>query len=115
MYLLNVSLLLALLLSCGCASKQLYSWGQYEDTIYSSYSTPDKMPVARQIEILEADYQKARAADKSVPPGWHAHLGYLYYQTGNLDQAREHFRTEKALFPEATVLMDRMLKNLEKT
>jgi hypothetical protein len=48
-------------------------------------------------------------------PGFHAHLGYLYFQTGKLDQARQEFETEKAEFPESAVFMDRLLSNLKKS
>jgi hypothetical protein len=67
-----------------------------------------------QVEKLEADYQEARSANKPVPPGWHAHIGYLYYQLGKLDQARQEFETEKATFPESSVYMDRLLGRLAK-
>ena len=103
-----------LVLVSGCASPTIYSWGHYEDVIYASYSNPGKVPPERQVEILEADYQIARSKNKPVPPGWHAHLGYLYYQLGKLDQAKQEFETEKAQFPEAAVFVDRMLANLGK-
>jgi hypothetical protein len=104
------TLLLAFLaLLTGCASPRLYSWGHYESNLYTAYSAPDKMPPERQVEIMQADFQKARASNRSVPPGWHAHLGCLYYQLGNTDAARQEFEAEKKLFPESAVLMDRML------
>src|SRR5437764_12692483 len=87
------------LLAAGCASKKIYSWGHYEDLVYVSYSQPGKLPPEAQIEKLEADYQKARGQNKPVPPGFHAHLGNLYFQTGKADQARQEFETEKANFP----------------
>ena len=105
-------LLLALL--TGCASPTIYWWGHYEDILYVMYSAPDKMPPERQLELLEADYQKARSQNKPVPPGWHAYLGYLYYQVGKADQARQEFETEKTQFPESAVFMDRMLASLLK-
>jgi len=49
-----------------------------------------------------------------MPPGWHAHLGYLYYELGQRDQARQELLTEKAEFPESKVFMDRLLANLQK-
>ena len=49
-----------------------------------------------------------------MPPGWHAHLGYLYFELGKSDQARQEFETEKANFPESAVFMDRLLANLNK-
>ncbi|HSU55273.1 MAG TPA: DUF4810 domain-containing protein [Candidatus Dormibacteraeota bacterium] len=110
----NRLLVVLLLASTGCSSPSLYSWGHYEDVIYVSYNAPGKMPPERQVEILEADYQKARSANKPVPPGFHAHLGHLYFHLGKYDQARQEFETEKANFPESAVLMNRMLAGLSK-
>lgn len=100
----------------GCASKPptLYTWGSYEETIYVTHAEPGKLPPESQVDMLEKDYQQARAANKRMPPGWHAHLGYLYYQLGKVDQAKQELITEKAEFPESSVFVDRLLANLEK-
>jgi hypothetical protein len=98
----------------GCAPPTLYSWGHYEELIYVSYAAPGKASPELQVEKLEEDYQKARAQNKPVPPGFHAHLGYLYFQLGKLDQARQEFETEKAQFPESAVFIDRLLVNLKR-
>ena len=82
--------------------------------IYASYVTPEKLPPQSQAEILEKDYQQSRATNKRMPPDWHAHLGYLYYQLGKPDEARRELSTEKAEFPESAVFMDRLLANLHK-
>jgi hypothetical protein len=108
-----ISLLLLAFLATGCAHT-IYSWGHYEDLIYVSYAEPGKLPPETQIEKLEADYQKARSENKPVPPGFHAHLGNLYYQIGKADQAKQEFETEKTLFPESKVFMDRLIASLEK-
>ena len=98
----------------GCAAGPTqYSWGSYEELIYASYLSPSDVPAAKQIETLENDYQVARSANRRLPPGWHAHLGYLYYEVGKVDQARQELLTEKAEFPESTVFMDRLLANLQ--
>jgi hypothetical protein len=99
----------------GCTAPSLYSWGRYEEVIYTSYRSPEKAPAERQIELLEADLQEAQSHGKSVPPGFHAHLGYLYYETGHADAARRQFEAEKAQFPESTVFMDRLLANLSRS
>lgn len=101
-----------LLVLTGCAAPSLYSWGHYEAVIYATYAKPGAVPPERQIELLEQDYQKARSENKPVPPGFHAHLGYLYFQLGRLDEARREFETEKARFPESAVFMDRLLARL---
>jgi hypothetical protein len=108
-----ISLVLLGVLAAGC-THTIYSWGHYEDLIYVSYAKPGKVPPEAQIESLQADYEKARASNKPVPPGFHAHLGNLYFQTGKADKARQEFEAEKAQFPESTVFMDRLIANLNK-
>ncbi|MGB8694276.1 MAG: DUF4810 domain-containing protein [Steroidobacteraceae bacterium] len=110
-----VATLAAALLLGGCATQQtLYTWGSYEELIYASYLGEGKMPAERQVEALESDFQKARAANLRVPPGWHAHLGYLYSELGKLDQATQELQTEKAEFPESALFVDRLMANLTK-
>ena len=99
-------------LLASCAPPTLYHWGRYEAVIYATYAAPGSVPPARQIELLEEDYQKARAENRRVPPGFHAYLGSLYYAIGRADQARQEFETEKASFPESAVFMDRLLARL---
>jgi hypothetical protein len=107
-------LLLGLALLAGCGTPTNYSWGHYEDMVYLAYRAPDNAPPERQIEVLEMDFQKARSKGRPVPPGFHAHLGYLYYLQGKADEARREFETEKAQFPESSVFMDRLLASLSK-
>ena len=111
------SLLLLLVLATvlsACARKPLlYQWGSYNKQIYAMYHDPGKVPPEKQLEDLERDYQRARAANRPVPPGYHAHVGYLYFQLGKTDQALQSFETEKALFPESTVYMDRLIARIK--
>ena len=108
-------LVVALMLLGGCAARPtLYSWGNYEDVIYASYLSKNDFPAEKQIAILEQDYQIARSQNKRMPPGWHAQLGYLYYEVGKTDQAQQELMTEKTEFPESTVFVDRLLHNLDK-
>jgi hypothetical protein len=103
------------LLLAGCAApRPLYTWGSYEELIYATYETPGKLAPQDEVNVLEKDYQQARAANMRMPPGWHAHLGYLYYQLGQPEQARQELLTEKAEFPESGVFMDRLMSNLQK-
>lgn len=113
----TVALVLVLLaLTTGCAKKpELYSWGSYEDQVYALYSDPGKVPPEEQILELERDYQQARSLNRQVPPGYHAHLGYLYYQAGKADQAYQSLVTEKELYPEATRYMDLLLSRMTGT
>ncbi len=98
----------------GCSSpKGLYYWGGYQGQIYNMYFAPGEAPPERQLEMLEADVERARSKGKPLPPGYRAHMGYLYFQLGKFDLARQSFVAEKAAFPESEVLMDRFIKRLE--
>lgn len=113
---LTILLLLAVAIVAGCARKPLlYEWGSYEDQIYAMYSDTGKVPVEQQIEELERDYQLARSKNRPVPPGYHAYLGYLYYQTGKVDQSLQSFETEKQLFPESKKYMDFLISRITHT
>lgn len=108
-------LISAVVMVNGCAYHQnLYQWGSYEDQIYAMYSSPGQSSPEEQIAKLEADGEKARAQSRTPPPGHHAHLGYLYFQTGKPDQAIASFETEKVLFPESRPYMDRLIGRLKK-
>ena len=111
-----VLLLVAAAALAACAPRKplLYQWGSYNEQIYALYHDPGKVPIEKQLEDLERDYQLARAADRPVPPGYHAHVGYLYFQLGKTDQALQSFETEKALFPESTVYMDRLIARMKR-
>lgn len=111
-------LLLRLLASAamaGCvhAPPTLYQWGSYEDQVYAMCTDGGKVPLESQLQNLEEDYQHIRASKGAVPPGFHAHLGYLYFQTGKADQALQSFETEKSLFPESTVFMDHLIARIK--
>lgn len=99
-------------LLAGCAAPTVYYWGQYEDLLYASYAAPGEVPPEQQVALMEEDRQKARSENKPLPPGFNAQLGYLYYQLGKTDEARESFEIEKARFPESAVLMDRLLATM---
>jgi hypothetical protein len=98
----------------GCRSPDIYYWGHYENLVYISYTKPDKATPELQARTMEEDVQKAAAAGKPLPPGFHAHLGDEYYQMGKFDLAVLEFQKEKELFPESTVFMDRLIATASK-
>jgi len=107
-------LISSILLVAGCANNgSLYYWGNYETQLYAIYSDPGKSSPEQQLIKLEEDYQKARSQNKQVPPGFHAHLGYLYYGVGKTDQAFQQFETEKSLYPESITYMNSLIKRLK--
>ena len=111
---LSVALVVAAGLLVGCQSPSIYYWGHYENLIYVAYTKPDKATPEAQVQVMEEDQHKAVSANKPLPPGFHAHLGNLYYQMGKYDLAVAEFQKEKAQFPESTVFMDRLIANSSK-
>jgi hypothetical protein len=110
------AILLSALLFAGCTPppKPLYYWGEYEDLLYSMYLNTGEADTTTQVAKLTEDMQKTRDNGQQVPPGVHAHLGYMHYLLGNAGPALAEFETEKQLYPESTVFMDRLIKQLTK-
>ncbi len=104
----------AMLAGCVTPPRPLYAWGSYQELVYASYKNPGETPPERQVELLEKDRQLALAQHAHMPPGWHAHLGVLYYQLGKADEAVRELDAEKEEFPESTVFVDRLLANAGK-
>jgi hypothetical protein len=96
----------------GCASRQFYYWGNYEPQVYAHLKGGDSPE--RQITVLERDRQTIESRGLKAPPGFYAHLGFLYTEVGNSSDAIACFETEKSLFPEAAVYMDFLLTNMRR-
>lgn len=107
-----------LVVSClimGCATSQpLYYWGNYEEIIYQMYIKPGSADPGSQVQKLKEDVNKASSEGKLVPPGVHAHLGYMYFLQGNTHDALLEFEAEKKLFPESAKFVDGLTGRIKK-
>lgn len=110
----QVAAALGLLALVGCASapKPLYHWESFPKQQYSTLLREGASP-DEQIRALEAQAEKARAANAALPPGLRAHLGMLYLGAGNPQRAKELWTAEKTAFPESSPYMDRLLRRIE--
>jgi hypothetical protein len=111
--LLAATVVAVLASACG-QSPALYRWGEYESLVYDMYMRPGKADPTTQIARLNEDIERAEAQGQHVPPGVHAHLGYLYYGQGQRDAAYEQFTIEKTLFPESATFVDGILARMKK-
>ncbi|MFS1701650.1 DUF4810 domain-containing protein [Alteromonas sp. AMM-1] len=108
--LLAISLALTLV---GCKTTEpLYYYGDYTKAVYS-YFKADEVTLEEQINALQLILSAAEAQNKSVAPGFHAHLGMLYFETGNPTLGVQHLETEKSLFPESTQYVDFLLRSVK--
>jgi hypothetical protein len=99
-------------LASGCATPTRYAWGSYEDLVYASYARPGAIDPEAQAQLLDGERQALGATNHQLPPGWHAHVGYLYFRAGRLDLAEQELLAEKSAFPESARFVDRLLQNL---
>jgi hypothetical protein len=106
---------IASMIIIGCAAPEsLYYWGDYEELIYQMYIKPGLADTGTQILKLKEDINKASAVGKFVPPGLHAHLGYMYFLQGDTSDAILELATEKKLFPESSRFVDGLLGRIKK-
>lgn len=93
----------------GCATPEpsLYQWENYQPEVYEYFKA--RTGPEEQIAKLEEAAEKIRSKNRIAPPGFHAHLGMLYAQTGKADKAVAEFQAEKAQFPESGRYMDFLL------
>ena len=108
----------ALLLSAmfgGCVTKpiSLYQWERYQSNV-DSHFRGNKLTPDAQAQLMEEDLIKIRTGGGVLPPGFQAHLGFLYGQQGKLDQFAQQIQAEKTQFPESEVFMDFLLRNFKK-
>lgn len=105
---------LSALLIGGCVTPKepLYYWGGYQNTVYGHFN--GEMAPEQQILEMEKAREEARAKNKPLPPGFQAHLGLLYGETGRSDQLVINLLAEKNQYPESAAYVDFLLKKTQK-
>lgn len=103
---------IALMLACTSCTTTHYDWGRYEDSVYAVTLRPDGFDLAAEIDALEQQIDQSLDAERPIPPGLHAHLGYLHSVAGNPVAARDHLEREKSLYPESARFVDHVLARI---
>jgi hypothetical protein len=102
---------LCLLAACAQAPKTLYQWEGYQPQVYEHFKGQGPQ---QQITELEKGLERIAAKGNVPPPGYRAHLGMLYAETGRDDLAVQQLQAEKAAFPESAAYIDFLLKKYQK-
>ncbi len=108
-----LSMILVAIALSGCASKTLYHWGNYSDTLYASIKEPTAESRAKHKAELSNIIAKAEQKKKKVPPGIYFELATLEANDGNKEKAKEYFSKEISLFPESKKYVELALKEME--
>ncbi len=106
---------IATFLSSCSASKQLYSWSNYEKATYSYLKKEDE----KSIEGVIDEYTKIISDQKKgvrgiPPPGIHADYGFFLMKQGNIRDAKLNLKKEISIYPESKIFIDRILKMLDR-
>ncbi len=99
----QMSVLALVLLGCSTTK---YHWGSYEKSLYQYYKNPANVE-----ELGEAltEVIKEGEAKGSVPPGIYAEYGHVLLDIGKAREAIIYFEKEKNVWPESSMLMDKMI------
>ncbi|XPV74921.1 MAG: DUF4810 domain-containing protein [Desulfovibrio sp.] len=96
----------------GCSGKKpMYYWGDYSNSYYDHVLNQSDDSLTAHVTCLEEIIEKSEQKGLNVPPGVYAEYGFYMLKTGQYTKAQTAFMQEKVLYPESTVLMDRMLVN----
>lgn len=98
------------LTACSSNSpKNIYSWGNYSDVIYSYYN--EEGDFGKQQEMLNQIIAQAQEQKQIVAPGIYGHLGLILLKQGKQAEAKVAFQEEQRLYPESTVFMQYLQRN----
>lgn len=108
----SVAVLCTTLIACT-TPPSLYRWGTYEDALYTAYRNVDDPDPAAAAALLELDLYRSIDEGSVIPPGVRAHLGYLFYHAGRLEDALSLLEEERAAYPESTRFIDQLISRME--
>lgn len=99
----------------GCAKKQpsMYYFGNSQSALYAHKKEPTDESFIELKQSMENIIDHSQMNGMKIPPGTFANLGYLNLLEQNDKKAVEYFNSEKHLYPEATIFMDRMINKVK--
>jgi hypothetical protein len=106
--------LVAALFLTSCATRTLYSWGNYDDTSYRYLKYNDEKSIEQLVKTYQQLIEKQKGTRKVVPPGIYADYGFILLQANKNEEAKAMLEKEIAFYPESKVFIDRILKMFEK-
>jgi len=106
--------LICAFLIVGCVPKQIYYFGNYSSTLYALEKDNNEAAMVAHKQELEKIIAESAKRNLQVPPGINAELGFMYVKENQPDKAISLFQAEAALYPESTLLMQRLVQMAEK-
>ena len=113
-----IALLLLLLSLQACTTtvnpSNLY-WGNYSNTLHLVKKEPGAASTLEHKTELESIIEEAKNKDAKVPPGLHAELGFMYFNSADAAKAIAQYKSEAKLYPESEKLMKILIEDAGKT
>ncbi|MCL1937207.1 MAG: DUF4810 domain-containing protein [Candidatus Azobacteroides sp.] len=100
--------------ACASTPKSLYSWNNYQDQAYDYVKNGTPESLDKLMKTYQQMIDKQTGSRKVVPPGICADYGFLLYKQGKREEGISFLEKEMALYPESSVFISRIIKNLEK-
>jgi hypothetical protein len=97
----------------SCASKMLYSWGNYDDTSYKYLKNSDEKSIDQLMETYRQLVEKQEGTRQIVPPGIYADYGFILLQANRTEEGRAMLEKEITLYPESKIFIAHILKMFE--
>ena len=110
---LFIGLLVTLTLT-SCATKTLYSWGNYDDISYKYLKNSDEKSTEQLIKEYQRMIDKQTGTRRTVPPGVYADYGFILLQAEKIAEGKAMLEKEIMLYPESKIFIDKILKMFEK-
>lgn len=100
------------LAACNSTTPPVFYYGDYQTAVYQ-YFKGDELSIDEQISIVQNVIEQAAVNGLPVAPGVHAHLGLLYFESGNPASGIAQLEQEKTIFPESASYIDFLISNIQ--
>lgn len=90
-----------------------FTWGSYEDSLFSRQQHAGAAGEAQAASMLLMTITQSDPGKPPIGPGIHADYGYLLFKQGRVDEAIAELQKEAVVYPEAKPLMNTMISRIQ--
>jgi len=108
--LIPVALVFLLATGCATGNKQLYDWGDYEQTLFVVYHEPEYKEQALNNYLT---FVREHNGQETLAPGLYAEAGTFLLEQGDVNGAVDFYKMEYERWPESRPMLGILIENLE--
>ena len=95
--------------ACAVQTTPMYYWGDYSTTLYHYKKNLTDEKLIEHKNSLLIIIKKSNELGIRVPPGIYGELGFIYFNEGNLIEAKKFINLEAKTYPESQYFMNKIL------